>query len=395
MSEAKQSRRGLKIALPLLILVIAVIGFSALNKLKRPPQRQLPPEIGVLVDVIELQAGAHQVKVQATGTVSPAQEIPLVPEVSGKVTWLSPQLVDGGLFKAGELLLKIDPRDYRLALEKSRAEVARAEVALRTEQERAEVAQQEWQRIDLLDKGQPGPLVVRELQLLQEQANLAAARANQQLARLNLQRTELKAPFNGRIRQEQVDLGQYLRAGTSIGTFAGTDRAEIRVPLPVDELQWLEIPPAGSSTPGSLALVSLPGNQQSPWQGRVVRSLGEIDPGSRMAMIVVAADDPYQLARTSERPDLANGLFVDIEIFGRQLDNVIRIPRAALHNDQQVWIADEDSHLRLRQVQVVRRERQQLLVSQGVSAGEKLVTTSLSAAAEGMLLRPVLQGQQQ
>ncbi len=390
-TEQKKSRMALKIILPILILLLGIGAFVGIGKLKKPPQRQTSQQLGILVDVIELQAAPHQVTVHATGTVQTEQEIALVPEVSGKVNWISPRLVGGGMFKNGETLLKIEQSDYLLTVEKARADIARAQVALKTEQERARVARQEWQRVALPDNGEPGPLVTREIQLQQEQANLAAAQANLQLASLNLQRTELKAPFNGRIRREQVDLGQYLRAGTSIGSFAGTDRAEIHIPLPTQELKWLTIPTAGSAQSGSTAYIDLPGNRQTRWQGRIVRSLGEIDPGSRMATVVVVVDDPYQLAGSSGLPDLATGLFVDIELLGNRLDSIISIPRDALRNNQQVWIADDNNRLRLRPVDILRREQRQLLISKGVSSGERLIMTTLSPAAEGMLLRPVMQ----
>ncbi len=393
MTETKRSRKALKIILPILILLIGVAAFNMLGKLKKAPQRQEPQQIGTLVTVIELQAAAHQVKVHATGTVSAAQEIALVPEVSGKVVWLSPQLVSGGLFEQGETLLKIEPSDYQLAVERARADIARAEVALRTEQEKSRVALQEWERIALPDKGVPGPLVTREIQLHQEQANLAATKANLKQAELNLQRTEIKAPFAGRIRQEQVDLGQYLRTGTSIGTFAGTDRAEIHVPLPLDELRWLTIPSAKTMTPGSAAMIRLPNTPELQWQGRIVRTLGEIDATSRMATVVIGVDDPYRLKSSATGPILNNGQFVEIQLLGEKLAGIISIPRDALRSDQQVWIADQENRLRIRPVNILRREQKNLLVNQGVSSGEKLILTTLSGAADGLLLRPVLQEQ--
>ncbi|MDA3903901.1 MAG: efflux RND transporter periplasmic adaptor subunit [Desulfuromusa sp.] len=385
-----KSRLALKIILPLLILIIGLVGFNMMGKLKKTPQRQRPPQQGVLVDVVELKAITHRVKVHATGTVQAEQEIALVPEVSGKVSWISPQLVSGGLFKKGETLLKIETRDFELATEKARAEIAQVQVALTTERERAKVALAEWARIDLDDKGKPGPLVTREIQVEQQQANLAAAEANLQQVQLNLQRTELKAPFNGRISQEQVDLGQYLRAGTSIGSFAGTDRAEIYIPLPARELTWLTIP-AGTQKKVSAATIRLPDNNSAIWHGKLIRSLGEIDPNSRMATVVVIVEDPYQLKNTLNQPTLPNGLFVDIELQGEEFANIISIPRKALHSDNLVWIADSEKRLSLRSVDILRREKQQILIKSGIQAGEQLVLTTISGATDGILLRPVLQ----
>ena len=395
MTEVKnRSRLALKIILPLLILIIGFVGFRMLTHLKKTPHRQQLSQTGVLVNVIDLEVGDFQVTVHTTGTVRAAQQISLVPEVSGKVVSISPQLVSGGQFKKGSTLLKIDPSNYQLAVEKARAEIAQVQVALATERERAKIALAEWERIDISDKGEPGPLVSREIQLKQQQANLSAAQANLKLAQLNLQRTELKAPFNGRISQKQVDLGQYLRSGVSIGKFSGTDRAEIYVPLPYTELQWLTIPAASDQKSGSTVEISLPGQQKPLWQGKIIRSLGEIDPTTRMATIVVVVENPYRQKGTVNQPDLETGMFVDIQLKGRFLNNVISIPRKALRNNQQVWLIDEENRLRIKQVEIARREKEQLLISAGLSAGDQVVTTSLSAAADGMLLRPLKQEQQ-
>ena len=391
MTETKnKSKLALKIILPLLILVIGFVGFNMTSKLKKAPQRQSPLQQGILVDVVELKNITHRVTIHATGTVQAEQEIALVPEVSGKVIWISPQLVRGGLFKKGETLLKIDTSDFELAVEKAYAEIAQVQVELAIERERAKIALSEWQRIEIIDKGTPGPLATREIQLRQQQANLARAEANLQQTQLYLQRTELKAPFNGRIRQEQVDLGQYLRAGTSIGSFAGTDRAEIYIPLPARELTWLNIPLVAHKQ-GASAIIRIPASNNTSWSGKLTRSLGEIDPNSRMATVIVVVEDPYQLKNSLNQPPLLNGLFVNIELSGEEFTNIISIPRKALHAGNMVWIADSENHLSLRSVEILRREKQQILIKGGVQAGEKLILTSLSGAAEGTLLRPVLQ----
>ena len=390
----RRPAKKLKIILPILILIIGFAGFNMLTKLKKAPHRQAPQQQGVLVDVIKLETTDYQTIVHASGTVQATQEISLVPEVSGKVIWVSPQLVSGGLFKKGELLLKIDPSNYQLAIEKAHAEIAQVRVALATERERAKVAIAEWERIEITDKGKPGPLVTREIQMQQQQANLAAAEANLKQAQLNLQRTELKAPFNGRISQEQVGLGQYLRSGTSIGKFVGTDRAEINVPLPYSELQWLKIPLAGGRQQGSAADIFLPGENHPLWHGTIIRSLGEIDPATRMETVVVAVDNPYQKSPTAGYSELSTGLFVNVQLRGKTLHQVITIPRKALRNNQRVWVVDRDNKLEIRSVTVARREKGNILVSKGLAPGERVVVTSLSAAANGMMLRPVKQEQQ-
>jgi len=392
MSESKKrSPLALKIILPFLILIIGVVGFKMMGKLKKAPHRERLPQLGRLVEVMPLVAETHRITVHATGTVQAAQQISLVPEVSGKVRWISPRLVSGGVFEQGEILLKIDPTDFALAREKSRAEIAGAHVALAIEQERAKLAIAEWQRIDLVDKGEPGALVTHELQLRQQQANLAAATANLKYAELQLQRTELKAPFNGRIRQEQVDYGQYLRAGVTIGTFAGTDRAEVQIPLPTTELEWLILPGNGD---GSRITIHLPGRTDARWTGKLTRTSGEIDPQTRMATIVVEVEDPYQLNSAANQPPLPNGQFVEVELTGRELKDVFVIPRKSLHSGNLVWLVSSDNRLQLQPVEVLRREKQHVVIKGDIETGQQLILTSISGAAAGTLLRPVVQEKQ-
>ena len=381
------SGKALKIILPILILFIGVAGLLLLIKLKPSPRHQPAEFRGALVEVMDVHSGPHRVQILATGTVQPEQEIILVPEVSGKVAWISPELVNGGFFRQGESLLKIETDDFQLAVERARAEVARAEVALLSEQERAKVARLEWQRAALPDKGSPGPLATRDIQLQQEQANLAAAKAGLKQAELNLQRTEIRAPFNGRIRQKSVDFGQYLRSGVPIATLAGTDRAEILIPLSPSALSWLTIPAAGSSQTGSRAQIKLPNQTEFSWAGHIVRSLGEIDPGSRMATLVVAVDDPYQLHTNAALPQLNNGQFVELLLHGPTLEQVFELPRSALRESDRIWIMDEQNRLRIISVEVVHQEPTQVVVRGAIGDRTKLVMTPISGAADGLLLR--------
>ncbi len=387
--KPKKPHLLLKIVLPLLIIALGVGALSFMGKLKKAPSRQTSRQPGILVDSVKLDVVDHQVRVHAVGTVTADREITLTPQVSGKVDWISPQLVTGGFFSAGETLFKIEADDYRLAVEQANAEVAQAEVALAQEREQARIARNEWERIDLPDKGQPGPLVTREIQLRQQQALLAAAQAGLKKAELNLQRTEIKAPFNGRIREESIDLGQYLVGGTTSGRFAGTDRAEIEVSLPMEELRWLDVPGPGQAS-GSPALIRLPTAQPAERRGELVRTLGEIDATSRTATAVVAVKDPYGLHSPTAAPILAHGQFVSVVLLGRTLKNVIAVPRAALHTGNVLWLVDADDRLKKNQVDVIRREEDQVIIANDDRlAGTRLVLTNISGAVAGTRLKPV------
>jgi len=384
----RKPRRFLKIILPILILIVGIYGFKMMGKLKKAPQRQHQMQQGLLVDVMELQPTDHQTTIFATGTVQAEQEIELVPQVSGKVVSLSPNFVAGGFFRKGELLLKIEASDYQLSVEKAKAEIAQAQLGLATENERARVALSEWDRIEISDKGTPGPLVTREIQLQQEKARLAAAQANLKQAELNLNRTELRAPFNGRIRKEQVDIGQFIKSGASVGTLAGTDRAEIHIPVAVDELIWLT---SSDRLLNVAASMTLPGQPHIEWQGKLVRTLGEIDAKSRLATLIVNVNDPYRLRESNSSAILPNGQFVNVELQGKVLTNVYKIARKALRSNNTIWLADNDNRLVIQPVQVIRRERDSIIIKPDVTHGERLILSALSGVAEGSLLRPETQ----
>jgi RND family efflux transporter MFP subunit len=333
--------------------------------------------------------------VYATGTVAAAQEAAITPEVTGRVVWLARNMVAGGFFRAGEPLFEIEATDYRLAVERARAAVAKAELDVATVEGQAAVARREWQNLKSADGEPPNPLVVYEPQVANARANLAAAKAALGQAELDLKRTRVVAPFDCRVRSESVDAGQYLRAGVEVARVAGTARAEVVVPLPLEELRHLRVPrpsKAGKSTAGSPATLTLTvDDQQYRWSGRVVRSLGEVDPAGRMARVVVAVDDPYGLheAHHDGRPELALGLFVEVELHGATLPGVFPIPRSALRAGETVWLVGDAGQLQIRPVEVARRERDEVCISHGLAAGDRLVLTALSGAANGMALRPV------
>ena len=398
MNNNDAKKKHLKWILPLLILLIAVLGAMATVKSRKPPEKIPQTNLGLLVETIRVVRQSANAVVDATGTVEPLHEISLVAEVNGKLTGVTPRFVEGGFFRKGEKLLEIDPRDYRLAIQKAEAELARTRTALQTEEELSGIAQRDWEQLELPDKGTPGALVLRQPHLDSAKAALTAAEATLELARLNLARTQIVAPFNGRLRSKSVDLGEYVRNGTPLGTFAGTDHAEIIVPLPLADLRWLEIPSAGSNKRGSNCTVSTQiGAQRYRWQGSVSRSFGEIDKTSRMAKIAIRVDDPYRLSeqQAAHGMPLSNGLFVEIEIEGVPLDEVASIPRSALREGDVVWLADEHDLLEIRPVRVLRRQKQNLLIDQGLEGGERLILTNISGSASGLKLRPQAKGKQQ
>jgi RND family efflux transporter MFP subunit len=378
----------LKIALPLIILALGGFAMVALIGSREAPQREKTAVAGALVETMTAQRSAQRVTIIATGTVQARREAALAPQVSGRVVKTSPDLLVGGLFEEGDLLFAIENTDYQLAVQRARAALTRAQLDLQTMEGRARVARREWERLGL--EGEPDPLVVYEPQLESSRADVKSAQAQLDQALLDLERTRINAPFNGRVARKDVDLGQYINTGSTAVLFAGTDRAEVIIPLPIEDLTRLNIPHPGAKQPGSEALVRLRlGTVAFEWSGRITRSLGEVDPQGRMARVVADIIDPYNLKQTwpAENPSLEPGMFVTVELTGEYLDDVVPLPRKALRSNDRVWIASEQNTLDIRPVEVVHREEQTVYVRGEIEEGDQIVLTPLPGAAAGMKLR--------
>ena len=396
--------------LPLLVVLAGVGLMLLLIGQRQPPapvERETP---GALVETLTAQPEEWQVIVPATGTVRAERELLVVPQVAGKVVELGENFLAGGHLRRGELLLQIDPADYQLALHRAEAAVRRAEVQLAVTAGQAEAARREWQMYEeklgsdtnlLLTNGgnqenlannklvsdpnfwvsdpnfsdpdfPPSPLALYQPQLEEAEAELAAARADLATARLALERTTLTAPFNARVGERQVAEGQFVTAGAPLGRLIGTDLAEVVVPVPLAELAWLEIPGA----PARLTMTM--GETEHSRPGRVLRTLGEVEGRGRLVQVVIELADPYVA------PALLPGSFVRAEIAGRRLNEVFVLPRRALREDDTLWLVDAEQRLEIRPVTVVRREREVVVVSTGLAAGEQVILTELAGAAPGM-----------
>jgi len=376
--------------LPFLIIVVALALTFALVKTRKAPEPQETSYLGPLVEIAELVKSSRQVVVSGTGTVQPRYEVDITPQVKGRVSEISPHMVAGGIFRKGELLFAIEDVDYQLAISLAHSSLAQSELELMRNENLAELARKEWHALNP-DAAEPNPLVVYEPQLKSARAQRDASQANVAQAELNLQRTRIVAPFNGYVRSEQVELGQFLNAGSPVAKIAGTDQTEIVVPLPLDELAWLQMPRDGASQEGPVAKIELvSGGRTFSWQGLVTRVLGDIDPRNRMARVVVTVTDPVSPDNKDMRllNKLMPGMFVEVFLQGEELAGIISVPRGALRDNDTVWVVDEKGRLHIRSVDIVRRERDEVLVRSGLDAGEKIVLTNLSGASEGMLLRP-------
>ena len=380
-------RRIIHFSVMVIVMGLGVMGFLALTASKPQLERTKPPTPMPMVRVFPIKTGLQSVVVRGEGTVRPLREIQLVPQVNGKVVFASPVLVNGGEFKKGETLLRIDPLDYQLAVTLAQARVKDSESRLKVAEEEAAAAREEW-RLLYQDKGvkseDPPALVAKEPQLAAAKAKLAADRADLQIARLNLERTELKAPFNGRVSEESVDIGQYVSSAKPLATLFSTEAAEIVVPFDDESLYWFQVP---GFTPGDGAgspvkvLARIAGHELT-WSGEVVRAEGKLDGRTRMVQVVVRVQKPY-----ARKPPLAAGLFVTVEIQGRTLENAAVIPRAALRDNNTVWVVDETGQLVFRRVDVARLGTNQAILRSGLEDGEMVVTSGLKVVTDGMKVR--------
>ncbi|MEM7349558.1 MAG: efflux RND transporter periplasmic adaptor subunit [Acidobacteriota bacterium] len=375
-----------KILAPIILVIVGVLGAVGLVRSKTPVETTRPVLEDPLVRVVQARKETLALGVSAQGTVLPRTETTLAAQVAAQVVSTSPHFEAGEFFERGEVLVRLDQRDYELEVERASALVAQAELRLAQQQAEAQVAEAEWQE---LGQGTPDPLVLREPQMAEARAMLRAAEAELGMARLALERTQIRAPFDGRVHSKAVDLGQYLTPGQAVATIHAIDYAEVRLPVPDRQLAFLDLPLTfrnGTSGSGLDATLSarFSGRQQR-WHGQVVRTEGELDRRSRMLNLVVRVEDPYGRRQPGKTP-LAVGLFVDAEIAGRTVSGFL-LPRSALRGESQALVVDEEDRLRIRDVEVVRVDREMVVVGDGLLAGERVCVSPLDTVVDGMRVR--------
>ncbi|MEM1112260.1 MAG: efflux RND transporter periplasmic adaptor subunit [Pseudomonadota bacterium] len=340
------------------------------------------------VRVQRVQSTTEFLSVSSQGTVQPRTQSELIPEVSGQVTWLSPSLIGGGAFEAGEILLRIDDADYVSAALRSRAVLERTVVE-------EEFAADELERLQSLfsrNLASQSQLDSARRSARVAAANLLEARAAVEQAERDLTRTEIRAPFEGLVRAEQVDVGQFVSRGSSIATIYATDFMEVRLPIAADQLSYLDIPVnAQGMIPEArrpeVTLSANFGEETIIWEGRLVRSEAEIDERSRMIFGVTRIDNDTG----ANTPTLPVGLFVQADIRGREVEGVVRLPRAAMRDNQQLLIVDDDNRLRFRNVHILRLEQDDVLIDRGLTDGEFVCVSPLQTVVEGMPVKPVVE----
>ena len=382
--------RTLKIVLPLALVVAAALLAAGMVALKPEVETRVAPPKPPLVRTTGVHLADVPLLVRSQGTVRPRTESQLVPEVSGRVIWVSPSFAEGAFFEQGEVLLKIDPHDYRQAVVRARGEVARTKLQLAREEAEAEVAREEWK--DLGAGEAATALTLREPQLEDARAAVASAEANVITAERNLDRTQIRAPYAGRLRRKNVDQGQFVAVGTPVATIYAVDFAEVRLPLPDEELAYVELPLhyRGEAQRRKGPRVTLRADfagQRYEWTGTIVRTEGEIDPASRMVHAVAQVKNPYGRSDDPDRPPLAVGLYVEAEIEGTTARDVVVLPRAALRGRSLVLVVTPEDRLEFRDVDLLRTTRDEIYVRDGLKEGERVCLSPMEAVTDGMQVR--------
>ena len=419
----QEPNSNVKLVVSLLLMVLLMAGgyliAVKLIESREEPKRGKPPVAKLSVEAVRVSPSDYTISVVSHGTVSPGVEGTLIPEVPGRIVEMSPRLIDGGSFTKGEVLLRIEEHDYRLAIPKAEAQLAAARLSLAEEKARSAQALRDWLRFNKEEAGDE--LALRKPQLAKARADLAAAEAALELAELNLQRTAITAPYNGKVLSKSVSVGQYVGPGTVLAKIYGVDYFEVNLPLTSEQLQYLTIPEVADdpTAPGQgmeVALFADVGNKRLQYRGTIVRGQGVIDVKSRQLSVVARVDDPLRLTRSEESPEINSvdlrdlessksapyvpspltgegqdggenshvpqpllksttlplepGRFVEARLSGETLRNVFVVPRSAVKEGTRILVVDAENKLHQRQIEVLHADRENAVIKEGLSPGE-------------------------
>lgn len=391
-------QRILRLSIPVVVLAAGLGSWKWLSKPVDPPKPETQAPQRLQTEVVELQRTRFPVALETQGTIRAHHTTTVTSLVSGKIVTIHPGFEDGAFFRQGEVLVDLDRADLQAALAASEARLARAEAALAQEEARAKQAKLNWVEIGFEEA--PSDLVLRIPQLKEAQANVAAASAEIDQAKRNLERASIRAPFDGRVKERRVGLGQSVNPGTPLGEIFASDFAEVRLPLTPRQMAFVELPSHDSDPPVPVVLTdALGGPNPASWQARIVRTEGTLDESSRELFAIARIDDPFGLQ--SGQPPLRIGQPVRATIAGVTLDDVFVLPRSALRGVNRIYLIDPDPDapaeptglLRRHDIQPVWDTNEVLVIRDGLTPGQTLATTRLPYAPDGApveIVRPAV-----
>lgn len=381
-----------KVIPTLAVLLVGVFVASRLGSSRPMPEVAPEDERATLVRIMEAVPGPQSIRVEAMGTVIPARRLDLIPEVGGIIVEMNPNLVPGGFLKAGEIVVRIDPRDYEAAVKRARANLKDARLSLELEEGRQIIAKREWEAIYPTTQSAEASsrLALREPHLESARASLDSAASALEQAYLDLERATITAPFDSTVESESVEMGRLVTPQNIIATLVGAEMYWVQMSIPVGRLSWIALPDT-KGLGGAQALITHRVGPDATIEraGRVIRLLSDLEPDGRMARLLVAVDDPLRLDSGvgGGTLPLLIGAYVSVEIDGRELENVYVIPRTAIREGDRLWIMNEDDCLSVREVEIVWRRKDEVLVADAIEPGERIVTSRIPTPIPGMLLR--------
>lgn len=381
-------RRFLTIIGTIFVIVIGVVALNWQNIMKPKPELKESVVPAATVFFQTARAEDVQMYVMSQGEVKPKTEIALTSRVSGKINSIAPEFADGGSFKKGQVLLRVESIDYQLNVTQAKAQVAQAQQALRFEEAESELARRDWEELGGLESGEAASaLTLRQPQMEQARANYQSALASLRNAELNLSRTVIRAPFDGRIRRVNANIGQFISPGTPLGQIFSTDTVEIRLPFTGDDLGRIGLRIAyvagGDDKGPKVVLSDTVAGQTVEWYGHIVRTDAAVDPSTRQISAIVSIDDPYGKGMSVEGVPLAVGLFVNAQVEGQLLDDVFVIPRQALLNNNGIYVLDKDNNIVRKQASVLTTISRGAVINGGIENGERVIVSRLVNSKEG------------
>ncbi|ALO35999.1 RND transporter [Colwellia sp. MT41] len=378
-----------QIIIPIVILATGIAAMVGFSSMKKPPEEKEQVDNTPIVAVEKISVAPMTLEVNSYGMVKPKYETELIAQVNGEIVELSAVFVRGGFVKKGQLLARIDPSDYQAALLDAQASMASARAALEKEMAQGKVAEREWKQIE---NSSPTELSLRKPQLAQELARVKSAQASVLRAKRNLERTEIRSPYDALIDSRNVGLGSFVGVGSKIGHVLGTAVAEIRLPVADNQLAFLTktaVTQQGVNAP--VNLIGTYAGQSTQWQAHISRSEGIIDSQSRMSYLVAEINDPYLLnsGNTTGVP-LRFGSYVNAKIKGYDISQATLIPRYLVVNGK-VALLDSESKLHYVVIDIVRQQGSHVVVANGLADGDQLIVSALDYPVDGMKLALVVE----
>jgi RND family efflux transporter MFP subunit len=373
---------AIKAIITIAVLLAAVAAAAGIIMSRPMPEQLTVSETTSAIRAMTVVKESLRLKIRSEGTVTPKTQTNVIPEIKGRVTWLSPNLVVGGYFQAGDLLVTIDAADYEARTGLAQAQLLRAEAEL--EHKRFEFKRLQQLIKDNLVSQSNLENAARAHKIAK--ANVIESKINLAQAERDLGRTKITAPFEGMVRSESIDIGQFVQQGAPIASIYASDAVEVRLPIVNAQLAYLdpanlqrgELDPA---TAPKIRLTARYAGTSFVWRGQLARTEGEIDAQSRMITAVARVRQDNQ---SPDVPPLQVGAFVAAEIEGQYLDDIVRLPRAALRPNSQVLIIDGDNRLRFRAVNVLRLENDFVIIDSGLESGEVVNLSPIQTVVDGM-----------